>query len=82
MAMRLDPMGARSDLADMLNLIAVVGLQTPEDVLDFARRFYPEANISARLRLGIRGLWHVKDNPTQEGRHAAPAYLGRGRPSP
>ena len=53
MAMRLDPMGDKSDLADILNLIAVVGLQTPEDVLDFAMRFYPEANISARLRLGI-----------------------------
>jgi len=28
---------------------AVVGLQTPEDVLDFAASFYPEARISGRL---------------------------------
>jgi hypothetical protein len=53
MAMRIDPTGDKSDLADILNLIDVVGLQTPEDVLDFTASFYPEANISARLRLGI-----------------------------
>jgi hypothetical protein len=41
-----------------------------------------EARISGRLRLGIQALWRVKDTPTQEGRHAAPAYLGRGRPAP
>jgi hypothetical protein len=82
MAMRLDPTGGRSDLADILNLIDVVGLKTPEDVVDFAASFYPEANVSGRLRLGIRELWRAKDNPTQEGRHAAPVYLGRGRPSP
>jgi hypothetical protein len=82
MAMRLDPTGGRSDLADILNLIDVVGLKTPEDLVDFAARFYPEANISARLRLGIRELWRVQDKPTQEGRHAAPVHLGRGRPSP
>jgi hypothetical protein len=82
MAMRIDPTGDKSDLADILNLIDVVGLQRPEDVLDFAASFYPEANISARLRLGIRELWRVKDHLTQEGRHAAPAYLGRSRPAP
>ena len=26
-------------------------------MLHFAARFYPEANISGRLRLGIRELW-------------------------
>src|SRR5712692_9278922 len=82
MAMRIDPTGGKSDVADILNLIDVVGFTTPEDVIDFAASFYPEANISARLRLGIRELWRVKDNPTQEGRHATPSYLGRSRPSP
>jgi hypothetical protein len=82
MAMRLEPSGGKSDLADIINLIDVVGLHTPEDVLEFAASFYPEAKISGRLRLGIRELWRAKDNPTQEGRHAAPIYLGRGRPSP
>ena len=67
--MRLDPTDDKSDLADIVNLIDVVGLQTPEDVLDFAASFYPEANISARLRLGIRELWRLKDNSTAEVAH-------------
>jgi hypothetical protein len=49
MAMRLDPTCDKSDLADMLNLRDIVGLQTPEDVLDFAASFYPEAHIRGRL---------------------------------
>lgn len=53
-----------------------------QEVIDFAASFYPEAKISARLRLDIRELWRIKDNLTPEGRHAAPSYLGRGRPSP
>src|SRR5215475_9255999 len=57
-------------------------ITTQEDVLDFAASFYPEAHISGRLRLGIRALWRAKDTPTQEGRHAAPTYLGRSRPTP
>jgi hypothetical protein len=81
MAMRIDPTGGKSDVADIINLINVVGLTTPEAVIDFAASFYPEAKISARLRLGIRELWRAKDSPTQEGRHATPSYLGRGRSS-
>ena len=82
MAMRLDLMGDKSNLADIINLIDVVELQTPADVLDFAVSFYPEAHISGRLRLGIRALWRAKDTTTQEGRYAAPTYLGRSRPTP
>ncbi len=82
MAMRLDPTGAKSDLTDILNLLDVVGLTTPEDAIDFTAAFYPEARISARLYLGIRALWRMKDQQTQEGQHGAPTYLGRGRPSP
>jgi len=82
MAMRIDPASDKSDVADILNLIAIVGFTTPEEVIDFAASFYPEAKISARLHLGIREFWRIKDNLSQEGRHAAPTYLGRGRPSP
>jgi hypothetical protein len=82
MAMRIDPTGDKSDIADILNLLEVVGFKTENDLIDFAARFYPEAKISARLHLGIRELWRAKDNLTQEGRHATPSYLGRGRPSP
>jgi hypothetical protein len=31
--------------------------------MDFAASFYPEARISGRLRLGIRALWRIKDQP-------------------
>lgn len=80
MAMRLDPAGEKSDVADILNLLAVVGLTTLEEVIDFASSSYPEAKISARLHLGLRELWRIKDIPTK-GRHATPSYLGRGRSS-
>ena len=82
MAMRIDPAAGTSDLVDIINLMDVVGLKTPEEALDFAATFYPEARISARLHLGIRALWRMKDHQTQEGRYGAPTYLGRGRPSP
>lgn len=81
MAMRIDPAGDKSDIADILNLLEVVGFKTENDVIDFAASFYPEAKISARLYLGIRELWRAKDTHTQEGCHATPSYLGRGRPS-
>ena len=81
MAMRIDPAGDKSDVADILNLLDIVGFTTEEDVIDFAASFYPEAKISPRLRFGIRTLWRIKDNPTQEGRHATPTYLGRSRSS-
>jgi hypothetical protein len=82
MAMRLDPAGDKSDVADIINLMTIVGFKTSEELIDFAASFYPEAKISARLRLGIRELWRIKDTPVREGQHAAPSYLGRGRPAP
>ena len=82
MAMRLDPAGGKSDLADIVNLMEVVGLKTPEETIDFAAAFYPEAKISARLHLGIRELWRMKEIVTQEAQHGTPMYLGRGRPTP
>ena len=82
MAMRIDPAGGKSDTADILNLLAVVGLKTEHEVIDFAASFYPEAKISARLHLRIRELWRAKDTHPQEGHHVTPSYLGRGRSSP
>jgi hypothetical protein len=82
MAMRIDPAGDKSDVADILNLLDIVGFTTEEAVIDFAASFYPAERISPRRRFGIRTLWRIKDNPTQEGRHATPAYLGRSRSSP
>ena len=80
MALRIDPAAGKTDVADIINLIEVVGLKTANEAIEFAAAFYPEARISGRLRLGIRELWRIKNSPTQEGRHDAPTYLGRGRP--
>ncbi len=82
MAMRLDPAAGEGDLTDIINLLDVVGLETPEAVLAFAAGFYPEATISGRLRLGIRELWRLKGQSAKDPANAAPAYLGRNRPSP
>lgn len=79
MALRIDPAAGKSDLADIINLIEIVGLQTANEAIEFAAAFYPEARISGRLRLGISELWRIKDSPAQEGKHDAPTYLGRGR---
>jgi hypothetical protein len=82
MSMRIDPAGNKSDVADILNFLDIVGFTIEKEVIDFAASFYPEAKLSPRLRLSIRTLWRIKDNPTQEGRHATPAYLGRSRSAP
>ena len=80
MAFRIDPVAGKSDIVDIINLIEVVGLGSADEAVEFAAAFYPEARISGRLKLGIRELWRIKNSPTQEGKHDAPAYLGRGRP--
>jgi GrpB-like predicted nucleotidyltransferase (UPF0157 family) len=80
MAFRIDPVAGKSDIVDIINLIEVVGLESADEAVEFAAAFYPEARISGRLKLGIRELWRIKNSPTQEGKHDAPAYLGRGRP--
>jgi len=79
MAMRIDPAAGTADLADILNLLEIVGLATPEETTSFAAAFYPEARVSARLQLGIRAVWRIKE---QGERHVAPTYLGRSGPAP
>ena len=82
MAMRLDDAAGKSDLADIVNLLAVVGLKSPDDTLRFAAGFYPEARISGRVVLGIRELWRSKDTLTLDRPDDPPQYLGRSRSTP
>jgi hypothetical protein len=80
MAMRIDPAAGTADLADILNLFEIIGITTPEEATSFAAAFYPEARISARLQLGIRAVWRIKE---QEAQHvSSPTYLGRSGPTP
>jgi hypothetical protein len=80
MAMRLDEAAGKSDLDDIINLLDVVEITTPEAATEFAAEFYPEARISARLLLGLQELWRLKHQ--REKPDEPPAYLGRSRASP
>jgi len=82
MAMRLDETAGKSDLDDIINLLDVVEIATPEAAIAFAAGFYPEAQISARLLLGMQELWRLKRSRHSEEPDEAPAYLGRSRPTP
>ena len=80
MAMRLDPGAGKSDLGDILSLLDIVGIKSPEEAIAFASTFYPEARVSGRLLLGVREIWRHKAALQQGHRHEqAPAYLGRSR---
>jgi hypothetical protein len=80
MAMRLDETAGKSDLDDIINLLDVVEIRTPEAAIEFAAQFYPEARVSARLLLGLQELWRLKNQ--RERPHEAPEYLGRSRAAP
>jgi len=82
MSMRIDESSGKSDLADIINLLGVVGLKSPDDVIKFASGFYPEARVSGRLLLGIGALWRIKDTLTVERPDGSPRYLGRSGPAP
>ena len=82
MAMRIDPLGGKSDLADILALLDIAGIASADDALAFVSKFYPEARTSGRVVLGLRDLWRRKDLLRQESGHAAPSYLGRSRAPP
>jgi hypothetical protein len=81
MAMRLDETAGKSDRDDIINLLDVVEIETPEAAIDFAAGFYPEARISARLLLGLQELWRLKRSRRGEGSDEPPTYLGRSRPA-
>ena len=82
MAMRIDSAGGKSDLADIVNLIDVVGLKSADELIAFASGFYPEAKISGRLLLGVRELWRVKQTLAEGRPDGPPIYLGRSGPAP
>jgi hypothetical protein len=65
MAMRLDEVAGKSDLGDIINLLDVVQIKTPEAAIDFAAGFYPEARISGRLLLGLGELWRFEERTRQ-----------------
>jgi hypothetical protein len=80
MAMRIDSASGQKDIADILNLLNVVGVKTKDDIITFAAAFYPEARTSGRLRLAIDQLWKSYETHTaQRDPSEPPRYLGRSR---
>ena len=78
MALRVDEASGAKDLHDILNLMSVAGVKTKAELIDVAARFYPEARVSAKLRLSADALIAESRN-RDSSRHAPPQYFGRGR---
>lgn len=75
MAMRIDPAGGSTDLADILQLMQVVGIKEKRELQSFAEMFYPEARVSGRVRLGIETIWAERQKWKRGGGNA-PSYPG------
>jgi hypothetical protein len=75
MALRIDAAGGK-DLDDILSLMEVVGLTEKSDIVEAAAKFYPEAKISGKLRLGLDYVWQAYQSKLAQRRHEPPRYLG------
>ena len=76
MAMRIDAASGGKDLADILNLMPLVGLKRKEDIVSLAAQFYPEARTSGKIVLAIDSLWQEKLRHDRK-RTDAPAWNPR-----
>ena len=83
MAMRIHDADGAKDREDICNLLAIVGLRTASQAIDFVAAFYPEARVSQKVASGIHELLAGDDidrgAALERGVHAPPTYLGRGR---
>jgi hypothetical protein len=73
---------AGKDFEDIINLLHIIGIESKAQIVDFAARFYPEARISAKLRLALDDLWNSYRAKLASAAHEPPEYLGRSRRSP
>jgi hypothetical protein len=89
MAMRIHDADDAKDRQDIANLLAIVGLETAAEAMHFLAAFYPDARVSQKVIAGLDELFGNADTARVAGPeanrehrpHAAPTYLGRGRPS-
>jgi hypothetical protein len=77
MAMRIDVSADKKDREDIINLLAIVGLGTPQETLKFVADFYPEAKVAQKVVLGIEELFRSKSVPREIWHDGAPTYLNR-----
>ncbi len=76
MALRIGGVDGEKDRSDIDHLIAIVGIETPGDLVALAARYYPEARVSSKLRVAAAGLIAAA---VKESDGEAPRYLDRGR---
>lgn len=81
MAMRIDATVGSKDREDIINLMAIVGLKTPDETLALLTAFYPEAKVARKVVLGIDELFQSKAVPRENWHDGAPRYLDRGLPT-
>ncbi len=78
MSLRIGPDDSK-DLADILSLCRVTGIDTATAMINLASAFYPEARVSGKLRLSVD---HIARSASQPSDDTAPRYLGQsGRAS-
>ena len=76
MSMRIDEFTGDKDRVDIENLIAIVGIDSKEALIDLASKYYPEAQASGKLHLAAEHL--VRHAEEKKGRgDEAPRYLDR-----
>ena len=80
MAMRIGP-DDRKDRNDIVNLLTIVGLKSPQETLAFVTGFFPEAKVSRKVVFGIDELFRAVAFPLEAPDDVAPAYLGRSGPA-
>lgn len=80
MAMRIDADGDCKDLDDILNLMAITGLESRDEMLAFATGFFPQAQASLKVVSGIDEIIRLKARSKGDPHDMAPRYLDRSLP--
>lgn len=76
MSLRIGGVDGEKDRGDIDNLIRIVGVGTPQDLVALAARYYPEARVSSKLRTAAASLI---GSAREDSDGEAPRYLDRGR---
>ena len=76
MALRIDASEGNKDKADIENLILILGIESEQALIGLAARYYPEANVSAKLILAASTIVRSSARKRQLD-DVAPQFLDR-----